>query len=81
MSGGVEASSLYLAVMFSSKRRILGLDLTFLLDWKKMGLGLWYGSVSFCRRRGVVDSQRKVLVSVLRWLIVMFLSSVQYRKL
>lgn len=39
MSGGVEASSLYLAVMFSSKRQVLGLDLTFLSDWKKMGLG------------------------------------------
>lgn len=59
MSGGIEGSRLYLAVMFPSKRRGLGLDLTFLLDWKKNG----FGSVSFCRRRGVVDAQRKVLVS------------------
>lgn len=35
MSGGIEASGLYLAAMFPSKRRVLGLDLTFLLDWKK----------------------------------------------
>lgn len=35
MSGGVETTGLYLAAMFPSKRRVLGLDLTFLLDWKK----------------------------------------------
>jgi len=34
MSGGVEATRLYLAAVFPSKRWLLGLDLTFLLDWK-----------------------------------------------
>ena len=77
MSGGVEASRLYLAAMFPSKRRVLGLDLTFLLDWKK-----WVWVSEFLRGGGgVVDAQRKVLVSVLPRLIVMFSSSVRYRKL
>lgn len=76
MSRGGEASGLYLAAVFPSKRRLLGLDLTFLLDYKKNG----FGSVSFCGRegcrgggRGGVDAQRKVLVSVLQWLIVISL--------
>lgn len=35
MSGNIEAGRLYLAAMVPSKRRVLRLDLTFLLDWKK----------------------------------------------
>lgn len=47
MSGGGEASRLYLAAMFPSKRRVLGLDLTFLLDWKK-----WVWVSEFLREGG-----------------------------
>ena len=47
MSGGVEASRLYLAAMFPSKRRVLGVDLTFLLDWKK-----WVWVSEFLREEG-----------------------------
>lgn len=40
MSGGTEASRLYLAAMFPSNRRVLAPDLTFLSGWKKnLGLG------------------------------------------
>ena len=66
-----------MAAMFPSKRRVRGLDLTFLLDWKKW---VWV-SEFFSRRRGVVDAQRKVLVSALQWFIVLCSSSEQYGSL
>lgn len=47
MSGGAEAGRLYLAAMFPSKRRVLGLDLTFLLDWKK-----WVWVSEFLQQEG-----------------------------
>lgn len=79
MSGGVEASRLYLAAVFTSKRWVLGLDLTFLLDWKKMGLGQWYfeGGGVLLMPRGWCWS----LFCSGSLLIVMFSSSVWYRKL
>ena len=73
MSGSVEASRLYLAAMFPSKRRVLGLDLTFLLDWKTW---VWVSEFFLGGRRVVVDAPRKVLVSVSRC-FVLFIFTVQ----
>lgn len=64
MSGGKEAGELYLAAAFPSKSSRTGFDISLRLETKMNG------SVSFCKRRGVI-AQRKVLLRC-----VVFYSSV-----